>query len=92
MSGVNSEELKDSSADAVEQLALKLERLGLALPAMIFIEASKPLHRLALHAFDFFPSMPITHELPLLTSLKSILQNSAAAELLIARLERGARS
>lgn len=70
----------------IERLAQTIERLGIALPTMMLLESCKPLHRLAEHAFTLFPTPPEFLNHP----FANIVRDRQSAELLIARLERGA--
>ncbi len=77
--------MNSAEPNDIEQLAQMVERLGMVAPAVVLLEACKPLHRLAGHAFDLIPQNSSLLEHP----FSKLLRDRACAEALIARLERG---
>ena len=79
-------ELTPEFSNEIELLARSVERLGLAIPAMMLLEACKPLHRLAVHTISMLPQSQQVLEHP----FAKIISDRRNAELLIERLEKGA--
>lgn len=78
---------EDQRDDLVEQVAREIELLGMARPAVHFLEASRPYRSLGAHAMLFFD--PILRGVfgGELASASEILADDTGIELLIARLE-----
>jgi hypothetical protein len=81
-------EMTESDYDLLLSLARKVERRGMGVPAIFFLESAKPLNYIGAQAMVFFgPMVRIMFESPNYYRFTELLENRDTVELLLRMIE-----
>ncbi|MCP4544991.1 MAG: hypothetical protein GY835_00840 [bacterium] len=81
-------DMQESDYDLLLALAKKIDRRGLSIPAIFFLESSKPLNYIGAQAMVFFgPMVRILFESPNYYRYTELLEDRHVVELLIKMIE-----